>query len=615
MQKSIYLISACLFSASLVLQQDTFAQEIVTGEEELIVISCGGGRRPEGSFSTSQSTNVNNVDITQQVDDVLITLRNDSLISVLLNSDTDEPLEIASKQVIPGYVDGSNIYHSNILVSDDLVVVLTETQNSADFSFFSLNSYGSLEYQKRYSLSDDTHEVWSFLNSAAIVNNTLVFAGEKFCDESDTKEEFEENLTVDIKAESQSLNSIEKEQVNITQSHQWVNPLRALELNEVMTDVFICPLDSLLDEGLSCDITTIVGVDSYSNFISDQAVYFFGDSYIGGHYGVMAHSWSDYVERTDFELEVFSDDKHSMIYRIDLNYLDVTSVIVEGRLLNSGAYEEDDGVFSALVKKLDSLGANHDLVYGLRFDLSQFSELPVALPESDYQLLSEGEGRVNANRFSINHIALSRTAYGLEASDTNEVIIWNIETEGVVSVESEFPVDDLYFYDEILLGLSVDDKQVKMQTWSVSDEIKHVFTSDFDELYTDTRGFNEYLLGSNYGQRMWGLPIKRLGDDGKPVTFIDNQGAEVDIHDMQYFELSDNGVIHSIGKLFATPELIEEQECEVSCDEWYGLERSFRVSDSVYAILGDEVLKGRFEKASVDTISNVHFISNDPESE
>jgi len=90
----------------------------------------------EGSVFRSNYIDVHQTDLFKQVGDQLILLRNDTLFSLALNPDIDAPAEIISKRQIPAHSDGNPITDSEIIVTDELVIVLSgykfEHENDAE---------------------------------------------------------------------------------------------------------------------------------------------------------------------------------------------------------------------------------------------------------------------------------------------------------------------------------------------------------------------------------------------------------------------------------------------------------------------------------------------------
>lgn len=585
-----------------------FSQE---ADPEIIVVSCSWGARIEGSYSLCRDDTVTQSDLVHQQDGSLILLREDTLYYISLNVNTDTPSEIISTLKIPFYVNNNDVEHHSLLVSDNLIVVLSlqegEAGEDVDMNFFSLSNDGEIQFKERYKVSDERFNTYAFMNSVTVVNNTLVAILPTLIEKEDDlfEQDFFNSFSVGYQAEGE----VETEPMNIARSRKWANPYGALEQGQEYASVFTCLLDDVFDDGLQCDITSMLGANGESYYISDNSVYLWASYYSGGGYGVIAHTPYDYVQRTDHKTPIYSGEDNAAIYRIDIDQGDVTAVIVEGRPLNQFSFEEVGDSFSAIIRKSDEIELTNNLTYGLNFTLDQFSALPIALAQSNYQFLTTGEELINVNRFAPGMMALSRSIYNDESSNPYNLIVWDIENDEVISVDSEFNVKGLYFQNENLLTISDGYEQtLKVQLWSTGPEIQSLFYSEYPDLYTVGYGLDRYFLNNDDSQSIWGLPVFRMNDDGEPIEYKDAEGGNEVMVDIVYFETLSDASIEQRGKLKADPKVLADN-CEVSCDEWYDVKRTFSVGDYVYALIDDEIIKGSLTTEGIQTHSRLHLIS------
>ena len=596
---TIFLTVFLITSPKIILAQEN--PEALEGEEQIIeVIGCGLSYR-EGRPSISKSKNISHLSLVQQLDDYLVVLRDDTLFSILLNTETEQPLEILSKQKVFGYPSSTDAYHRGVAAYEDIAIVVTDTNEGTDLNFYVLQSNGELEFTDRYSFTYD-YEMYTM----AIVDGVLV---------ATVYTSTLENATAKSQIETPYLMQHKQADadatiVDIALTQQWVNAFNVAEYDESFSSVLACPLDGLSTQGFKCDVTNLFGVYPDSNFISDSAVYLWGNHYEGGDYGVMAHSAADYLDRTDLKSKVTESEEYKALYRIGIDYADVGAVLVQGRLINPASFEELSGALSALVRKSDIADISEDL-YAVNFDLDYFSSLPIPLPESAYHYMASSEGRVITNQFSDKYVVVSLDAYGDKKS---QLLIWNIDDESLTAIEKENSSNVLYLDQDTLMTVGYRESFLALEAWSLSEDIENLYTLD-SKFHVDKDWIDVFPLTDGDQKPLLAVTNLRMNEsaDG-PAQYIDSYGDTQNINDMSFFDLSELDDIANVGKLVFQPEAFET-DCEVSCGEWYHPTYSFRIDDSLYSIIGDEVVKGQYMQGEVSLISRLNLLEGNTEDE
>jgi len=582
--RTAFLVSLLLLLGGTPLASLT-AQELAEEDVEIVLISCGIGARPEGTRSRSNDMNVTHKDMTQQVGDNLILLRKDTLYSIALNSDSDEPAEIISQLKIDRHTD--ELYYEGILVSDDFVIVLSYRERGNQLSFYSLGGSAQLAFEKSYF----TDDIDGFLNTMTVVDNRLVSIVDAGLDEDLSLSDLEavqNEVILGFSEQPIGESESDEEQVmlDMVAGLQWSNSLSSLAVSGGATAILNCPLDDLLENGLSCDTSLLLGAYNDSYYVSPNAVYVAGSYFTDSNVGVVAQDTDAFFQRSDHVVNADFIEEKSAIYRLDLIYNEVTAVLYEGPLLSRFSYQELGDSFVALLKKPGVLGDIDESVYGLHFSLDQFSDLPILLPLSDYQFLTLADERVSANRFSSDRVVLAKGSGRDSSNKSQELVLWDIESDGVYSFESDYYTDSLYFQNDYLIAIGSDNESnLVLETWSLGEEIERKFS----QVYPYHAAVSNIAL--DYGHRVWGMPIYRLDEDGDAIDYIANtQSDSQDVIDMAYFQLDDDGSVSEKGQLIAKPYKADD-ECEVSCEGWYGLEQALLLGDSVYALTGDQIIK------------------------
>lgn len=101
-----------------------------------------------------------------------------------------------------------------------------------------------------------------------------------------------------------------------------------------------------------------------------------------------------------------------------------------------------------------------------------------------------------------------------------------------------------------------------------------------------------------------GLPVVYVPDDDRYDFFWPDEAS--DVH-MTYLGLTPDLEFQMLGSLVGHG--TEEDDCQMSCSDWYGDSRPFFIGDRLFALLGYELIEGYLsgvtlhESARVDGLS------------
>ncbi len=91
------------------------------------------------------------------------------------------------------------------------------------------------------------------------------------------------------------------------------------------------------------------------------------------------------------------------------------------------------------------------------------------------------------------------------------------------------------------------------------------------------------------------------GEDYDPY-WAEEVGA---VH-MNYWSLQSDLTLRHLGELVGHG--TEDDDCRVSCEDWYGDSRPFFVEDRVYALLGYELIEGLLAGQTISEVTRVNAL-------
>lgn len=599
-------VAALLFCALSIAPSLMFAQT-----EEIITSGC----RDPGSSDPNTEKGVVALDGIHQVNDSLIVLRNHTLYQVLLNSDSSSPAEVITVLDIPhGFAaqDVSN-YNDMLLVDNGSIVVAVNSDKDGDeklgFYFFTVNDSDGIRFEKSYTIDIQGSNIGSFYQSAKIVNGDLVMVIGNQIDLDKSADFINDQRFLKFDAVRQTTEQGHVENVNIAKRIRWVNSHSTLSDDDSYTQVFQCPLNDIAERDLQCDITGFFGVNGWNSYVSESGVYLWSSnsSFLNRDYGVIAHEPTEYLRRSSHE-SLSSTSDNTVIYHSDLNSDKVGAVLVDGDSFTFASFKTTGDTFSAL---LGHKYSDNDVTgnYGLSFSLDQFSVLPTQLPETSYSPLFVRACDVYINRLIGDYLFLSTSVDKRKNKEKDikrefETKIWNKKTSDLTSYQSD-GVMNYYPQGETVLGISEneDDKTTLMQVWSLQPELELLYSKKIEGLliysiYND----NKPIFYDSTARRLWGMPVIRLNDQGQ-VQEYPGPGPHLEpIIDMAFFESLEDGGVNEIGRLLS-PSQATDDACEDTCNEWEGIERSYRIGDYVYAFIGNKIIKGYIDLQTIKPLN------------
>jgi len=362
MAKAFSIYKKCLFLLGI-----TSCSAVAHAEMEEIFM---GSVRYEGSHVVSQHDNVQQMNPSQQIGDVLLYLRKDKLFSIRLNTASDAPTALISKETIPAKTGAEFVEHVGILATKELVMVFSRYQldeeDITELRFYNLSKNGALHFKERYLFTALESGFSEFVFGMTLVGDKLVSSVSAYTHDDINEDLIKDNKLLAIDAKRQAASDTSSETHDIIKSYKYANSLSSLEvLGRYYVGIFNCPINSVLKSGLDCHVTMVLGIDSTPFYISHDAVYLRNNYIINNgedKYGSVALDKKDYLARNDLDV-VFDDsgeyatyEYYSAFYRVGLEHNEVTAALYEGNLVNPWTYVAENGALTALLKNKTNAG-------------------------------------------------------------------------------------------------------------------------------------------------------------------------------------------------------------------------------------------------------------------
>ena len=361
-----------------------------------------------------------------------------------------------------------------------------------------------------------------------------------------------------------------------------------------------CSLDT--DE-FHCTATSIVGPYAQLFYISEDAVYLWLNSsaWVYDYFSMsdryirrMANAWHD-IDDSNSDL--------AAVYRIPLNGGVPGFVEVKGWPVNQFSFRETEDSLQVLARSSVLEDETRPMI--LEVPLTQFGPQHSKLSDTRYEWLPPLEGYLSVNRFVGSTLLYDDWKY---IDGEPQIAIWvkNLGSQlPPVRLPLDHKVERIEPVGDIAVAIGSDERTalgvssirtgtnplVGQTVWLhravQADERSHSFNVRRDSLMD-----------------VIGLPIIYAPDDENYEYFwIDDVN---DVH-MTYFGLTPDLNFQVLGEFVGKG--TEDDDCIVSCTDWYGDSRPFFIDDRIYALLGYELIEGYlsgttlYETGRVDGLS------------
>ncbi|MEZ4226048.1 MAG: beta-propeller domain-containing protein [Polyangiaceae bacterium] len=486
----------------------------------------------------------------------------------------------------PG-INPSGTWYDEMLVSGNTVVVIgySYERGGTEVGLFDINSGGRLSYRDTYHLR--SNDYYSSRNYASrLIGDKLIFYSPLYV--SLHGEDVFDSFPALRKWHS---GAKDDEFRRIVSASQVYRPATPLESNGgvALHTVTVCDLGS---RQMDCRATSVMGPPGRVFYVSPTSVY------------VWVSQWSQ---------DGTAPRAHA--YRMPLDGSAPSALKVSGAPVDQFSFlESDDGYLNVLVRS-DSNGdgmwsaevAQGDVAL-MRVPLRSFGTGADSAPRSAYRILPKPQGYTFQNRFVGSHLMYG-TGSGWGSPETakrGEVIAVRYAGGDVTAVPLRHGVDRIEVLGSHAVVVGTDGKDLHFTPVNMSARPrpeKSYVRANASQGELRSHGFFYKPSGRDSG--MLGLPISEPGRPGYEHLFHDSASV---------LYLKNEGLKFSeLGTLGARPEAAKDDNCKASCVDWYGNARPLFLQGRVFALLGYEIVEGRFVDGRIRESRRVSFAPVGPQ--
>jgi beta propeller domain-containing protein len=551
--------------------------------EEIVVTAMK--RDSSESITNNQEEGVDEGDIVKRVGDYIVLLRRGRLFTFALPTNRNQLSVVDYTDVAPPEED-IDAWYDEILSHGNKIILLGYSYDieASLIRMFQINRDGELSSGQSYFFkSSDYFDPENY--ATRLVDGHLVFYMPR-----DLPEDGAGMISGQI---------VNGEPVNVGSAFSSETIYQPIQQSSdpVLHTVARCPLD---EKEFRCSATSFIGPWAQLFYISNDAVYLWLNS-SGWAYDYFLMS-DRYVRRIAKVWQDVYDESGDLavVYRVPIKGGVPGVVEARGWPINQFSFRETRNTLQVFAR--DSVWGPETQPTILDIPLSQFGVQISKLSESQYEYLPPLAGDLNVNRFVGSSLLYDDMVY---EGDSYQASVW------VKNLDSRLPP----------VRLSVDHLVERIEP--VGDVAVAIGTDDQSAL-----GLTSIGTGSNplLGQTTWlhravqadershsfnfrrdrsfsviGFPVIYAPEDERYDYFWPDEAN--DVH-MTYFGLTPDLGFQMLGEIVGHS--TEDDDCQVSCSDWYGDSRPFFIDDQIYALLGYELIEGYLSGATLQESARVN---------
>ncbi|MBN1331794.1 beta-propeller domain-containing protein [Candidatus Dojkabacteria bacterium] len=551
--------------------------------------SQGLGDAGDESITNNQEAGVDEGDIVKAFGDYLIILRRGKLFSV----DIENMKAISSVNAYPDGFEADGWY-DEILISNGRIVLIgyNYSESATEIGLFDIDSAGEITHIDTYFV--DSNDYYSSRNYASrLVDGELIlYMPYYLAFDRDSYEPTFPKLHKWDKSEK-AVNDGEA----ILDKTNVYKPVQET-LYPTLHTVMRCDIESF-----DCSAKGILGPYSRNFYVSPEAIYLWVSNSYGYYY------LEDSASSADSEDEL----NDAFIYRFDLQDDNITGLATKGTPIDQFSFKEADGYLN-VVTRSNAWGdemwfpefSSGDLSL-LRIKISKFDSDPIVAKQRYYHPLDESTGSNMQNRFVGDYLLYGSSNYWYSyyenesASNDQELYVYNYKQNSDVDViELDHNVERIDALGDNAIAIGSDDNNLFFTSINLQKarDIDTYRLKDVSQAESRSHGFF-FKKNSNDDGGILGLPIF---DTGMTIRPLADSGVEV-----IYLELDYDLNFERVGIVSSRAANQVDDNCTVSCVDWYGNSRPIFYGDNIYTLIGYELVKGEVQDGEIVELSRVGF--------
>jgi hypothetical protein len=589
---------------------------VVTGEElelsgatdvEQIINSLPQVMTETPEITNNQTVGVDEGGIVKQIGRFLIVLQDGRLFSIDLGEAEGAPLRLAGRIDVYRTAEKAASWYDEMLVAGNriLVTAYSYEEDASEISVFRLAEDGGMAREGRYLISSDDY--YSTENYATrIIGDNLVF----YAPLSEWRVLRDGEVSWPRLRRAPADGDPDAGQTLIGPTEVYA-PLGELD-ESVLHTLSICPLRGEMD----CRSTAFVAPEARELYVSPTDAFL----WFGAPDGL---PWSiDYANQRRLECreDEYADERSeeaALLYRVPLDGGDVGAVALDGIPDNQFAFDSRDGRLRALLERIDETchewGVPGRLAL-LDIPLSAFGRDVRRLSAASYtplpsiedgslenrfvgqwlvyggrtrwsgldEAVEEGDGRRRPTASALWAVPLARPAAPVRVALPHNSL--RIERAGQDAVVTGYAGEDGLSMSYVALGSAPRLTSTALLPGRFESEGR-------------SHAFGAWLRRDGSG--LIGIPTSRRERSGR--GWSDSESSS-----LSYVAISPGRSLVAAGQLDpAARRAPNAYRCEVSCIDWYGNSRPIFTGGRIFALMGTDLVEGRFAGGRVAEIGRV----------
>lgn len=538
------------------------------------------------SITNTQEAGVDEGGIVKTHGDHLVVLRRGRLFSIDLSN--GQRRAVSQVDLVPAGSPSSQygVWYDEMLIHDDTIVVVGYSYESSgtELVLFAIDDQARIHPRGRFHLR--SNDYYSSRNYASrIVGDQLIFympyalLTPRY---EDDQVRYEPSLPA-VRVASRGADEDDWREIAVaTDVYRPIQPTDMPILHTVVS----CDL-SAAPAQLPCRARGIIGPHGRNFYVSRDAVY------------VWVHAGGGDS----------ADQPGAVVYRLPLDQGEISALRVAGAPVDQFSFRELGAELTVLVR---SEGGGEwmwgpEVTSGdvalVRMPLAYFDEGLYTVPASQYTALPRPNGYSMQNRYVGDYMLYGTGGgwYGPGEGAERRVYVHPVAGGATASIELRHGVDRIEPMGRAAVVIGSDGNNLHFTSVALGSQpaiVDAYVQESATQGETRSHGFFFKPMGEDEG--VLGLPVRGGGADG--WEHLTEGSASV------LFLRVESDRFRRLGALASDPRAGQNDDCRVSCVDWYGNARPIFYRNRVYALLGYELVEGRLDPDGISEIARTSFI-------
>lgn len=574
----------------------------------------------EASITNNQEHGVDEGDLIKRIGSYLVLLRRGRLYSLDVGERPGDPIRLVDRQDVQPFADPHHAWYDELLVSADRLVVLGYSYGigGTEVALFSFDERGRIDHLETYVLSSNDYYSWENYGSRLVDGRLVLYSPIELGEWAIAPDAspWPRHALLDRRG-------LPGRWVPLVESMQVLRPRQA-GLPTTLHAVITCEIGG---GGLACRASGFVGGWRSERYVSRRATYV----WVSGarprfdptrldeeSFGALLAEADVETLRAWVQSEVSA---HGRIYRLPFDEGAIGSVEVHGRPLNAFSFRERAETLDLLLARAPEDPEEVEARDWLRLPLARFAEPDARADESEILGLPAADARwgCDRNRF-VGETLVYSACYEDPARDDPTCGVWVVNPSArrlLRWVGTDEHVSRIERVGRAVLLVSQPSRGtlrggLVLQLLRLDPELAEAPPRRLPfhfEIENRSHAFN-YTLGRAVAPlpgawALAALPARRVDPGSLRLRASEHGGRWLEFEStnlIAYLSIDEAGAIAPIGGIEPDPRAESlDDECEVSCVDWYGSYRPFFLGQRIFALLDyelveAEILNGRLRE-------------------